>query len=180
MLCLVRKLCWPHFCWVSQNINLCIQFSFHPKIVPWGKKTTTPKPKARKQRSNRKTVQFLSRFTETEKLKSCTNKQICKMQISAWKHLWHSRCETAASEGAAKPFASDTLPLSLRESEYKPLTLQMSTLHHCENWCFWAVQSRVEHIRVQAITAQRSTERQAHPPLEGSNLYHLTLKDLWV
>lgn len=25
----------------------------------------------------------------------------------------------------------------------------MSTPHHCENWCFWAVQSGVEHIRVQ-------------------------------
>lgn len=70
--------------------------------------------------------------------------------------------------------------LPLRVCISKPLTLQMSALHHCENWCFWAVQSGVEHIRVQDIWAHQSTERQAHPPLEGSNLYHLTLKDLWV
>lgn len=56
----------------------------------------------------------------------------------------------------------------------------MSTLHHCENWFFWAVQSRVEHSRAENIRAQQRTERQAHPLLEGSNLYHLTLKDLWV
>lgn len=62
----------------------------------------------------------------------------------------------------------------------KPLTLQMSTPHHCENWCFWAVQSGVEHSWAENIRAQQRTERQAHPPLEGSNLYHLTLKDLWV
>lgn len=77
-----------------------------------------------------------------------------------------------------RPTSASSRPLWVRFS--KPLTLQTSTPHHCENWCFWAVQSGVEHSRAENIRAQQRTERQAHPPLEGSNLYHLTLKDLWV
>lgn len=104
-----------------------------------------------------------------------TNRQ--KYRFVKTLHMRH-----AAPERAEKPFASDTQPpLSLCESvSLNRWPLQMSTLHHCENWCFWAVQSGVEHIRAQDIWAQQSAERQAHPPLEGSNLYHLTLKDLWV
>lgn len=77
-----------------------------------------------------------------------------------------------------RPTSASSRPLWVRFS--KPLTLQTSTPHHCENWCFWAAQSGVEHSRAENIRAQQRTERQAHPPLEGSNLYHLTLKDLWV
>jgi len=119
---------------------------------------------------------------------ACSHKKKKKQALLALnqptgKHLLYAECqqETQASKAAETPHRShraSSQPLQVSIST--PVTLQMGMLHHWENWCFWAVQSGVEHIRVQSIREQQSTERQAYPPLEGSNLYHLTLKDLWV
>lgn len=183
---LVWKLCWPGFWWIFAKHTTCVFIfwsiqKYSQFWLPREKNTETKKHHSLQRENNstvikekKKNLLSLSKFTlsNAQILQTPTSRTA---DLKAWKYFWHATRETAASGGAENPFLFSFFLFffflhqtrrassqSLRACISKLLTLQMSAPHHCENWCFWAVQSGVEHIRVQDISEHSRAQRGRH------------------